>query len=69
VVEEVLRTRRARGAVRATAERGKPHEQAVAFYVLGQAKDRAAIPILQAQSEHPYPLVRGYAERALDAIK
>lgn len=55
--------------MRATAERGKPHEQAVAFYVLGQAKDRAAAPILKAQSEHPYPLVRGYAERALENMK
>jgi hypothetical protein len=55
--------------MRATAERGKPHEQAVAFFVLGQAKDREAIPILKNQVEHPYPLVRGYAERALEAIK
>jgi predicted CXXCH cytochrome family protein len=55
--------------MRATAERGKPHEQAVAFFVLGQVKDRKAVPILEGQLEHPYPLVRGYAERALEQIK
>jgi predicted CXXCH cytochrome family protein len=52
----------------ATAERGKPHEQAVAFYVLGEARSRAAVPVLAAQLTHPYPLVRGYAKRALDAV-
>jgi hypothetical protein len=51
----------------ATAERGKPHEQAVAFHVLGEAKDRRAAPLLAAQLTHPYPIVRGYAKRALDA--
>lgn len=52
----------------ATAERGKPHEQAVAFHRLGEARTRAAIPVLAAQLRHPYPLVRGYAKRALDTI-
>jgi predicted CXXCH cytochrome family protein len=52
----------------ATAERGKPHEQAVAFQILGEKKVKAAVPILAAQLTHPYPLVRGYAKRALDAI-
>src|SRR5262249_13076289 len=50
------------------AERGKPHEQAVAFEVLGEARVREAVPILAAQLTHPYPLVRGYAKRALDGI-
>jgi predicted CXXCH cytochrome family protein len=50
----------------ATAERGKPHEQAVAFYLLGEARAKLAIPILASQLTHPYPLVRGYAKRALD---
>ena len=54
--------------MRATAERGKPHEQAVAFFVLGRARDRAAAPILASQLTHPYPLVRGYAKRALDSV-
>ena len=52
----------------ATAERGKPHEQAVAFHLLGQARSKAAIPLLAAQLTHPYPLVRGYAKRGLDSI-
>jgi len=52
----------------ATAERGKPHEQAVAFFLLGEARSRPAIPILAAQLTNPYPLVRGYAKRALDTI-
>ena len=52
----------------ATAERGKPHEQAVAFYVLGQARSKAAISLLASQLTHPYPLVRGYAKRALDSV-
>ncbi len=52
----------------ATAERGKPHEQAVAFHLLGEARSKAAVPILAAQLTHPYPLVRGYAKRALDNV-
>jgi predicted CXXCH cytochrome family protein len=52
----------------ATAERGKPHEQAVAFYLLGQARSKAAVPVLASQLTHPYPLVRGYAKRALDDV-
>lgn len=52
----------------ATAERGKPHEQAVAFYLLGQGRSRQAVPLLAKQLTHPYPLVRGYAKRALDAV-
>jgi predicted CXXCH cytochrome family protein len=53
----------------ATAERGKPHEQAVAFAILGETRNRAAVPVLAAQLTHPYPIVRGYAKRALDAIE
>ena len=52
----------------ATAERGKPHEQAVAFYLLGESRSKPALPILATQLTHPYPLVRGYAKRALDTI-
>jgi predicted CXXCH cytochrome family protein len=52
----------------ATAERGKPHEQAVAFQLLGDAKVRSAVPVLANQLTHPYPIVRGYAKRALDSI-
>ena len=52
----------------ATAERGKPHEQAIAFYALGEARVKGAVPVLAAQLTHPYPLVRGYAKRALDRV-
>ncbi|HEY8072945.1 MAG TPA: cytochrome c3 family protein [Labilithrix sp.] len=52
----------------ATAERGRPHEQAVAFQLLGDAKTKAAAPVLASQLTHPYPIVRGYAKRALDAV-
>jgi hypothetical protein len=53
----------------ATAERGKPHEQAVAFQLLGDARMKSAVPVLASQLTHPYPIVRGYAKRALDAIE
>jgi hypothetical protein len=52
----------------ATAERGKPHEQAVAFQILGDSRVKAAVPVLAGQLTHTYPIVRGYAKRALDAI-
>lgn len=52
----------------ATAMRGKPHEQAVAFFLLGETRDRRAAVVLAPQLTHPYPLVRGYAKRALDTI-
>jgi predicted CXXCH cytochrome family protein len=53
----------------ATAQMGKPHEQAVAFQVLGDTKARSAVPVLAAQLTHPFPIVRGYAKRALDSIQ
>ena len=55
-------------ALYATLDRGKPHEQAVAIAVLGEARDRAAIPRLAAQLAHAYPLVRYYAQRALETV-
>jgi predicted CXXCH cytochrome family protein len=51
----------------ATAERGKPHEQAVAFYALGRARSPAAIPTLAGQLTHPYPLVRAASARLREA--
>src|SRR5262249_42128546 len=44
-------------ALRATLERGKPHEQAVAITVLGEAKDGTAIAALVPMLAHQYPLV------------
>jgi hypothetical protein len=55
-------------ALRATLDRGKPHEQAVAIAVLGQAGDRSAVPALAAQLAHDYPLVRYFAQRALQTL-
>jgi predicted CXXCH cytochrome family protein len=55
-------------ALRATLERGKPHEQAVAIAVLGEARDRTAIPPIAAQLGHDYPLIRYFAQRALQTI-
>lgn len=55
-------------ALRATLERGKPHEQAVAIAVLGQSGDRSAIPAIAAQLAHDYPLVRYFAQRALETL-
>ena len=55
-------------AIRATLVRGKPHEQAVAIAVLGGTKDRTALPHLAPQLAHEYPLVRYFAQRALQTI-
>jgi HEAT repeat protein len=55
-------------AIRATLERGKPHEQAAAIGVLGEAKDKTAVAALVPMLSHEYPLVRFYAQRALQLI-
>lgn len=55
-------------ALRATLTRGKPHEQAVAIAVLGEAKDASAVELLVPMLSHDYPLVRFYAQRALQRI-
>jgi hypothetical protein len=51
--------------MRATLERGKPHEQAVAMVALAERADRAAAPIIARQLLNEYPLVREYAKSAL----
>ena len=51
--------------MRATLERGKPHEKAVALGVLGEARDRAAAPLFAKELLDEYPLVREWAKRAL----
>ena len=54
----------------ATAKLGKPHEQAVAYSVLGDKHVRAALPMLeQAASSHSYPLVREWAAAALAKVR
>ena len=52
----------------ATLARGKPHEQAVAIALRGEARDVKAVPKLVPQLTHAYPLVRFYVHRALEKI-
>ncbi|CAN5896848.1 hypothetical protein BH11MYX2_BH11MYX2_24100 [soil metagenome] len=58
--------------MRATLAHGKPHEQAVAIATLGldpDTKARAAsIALIAPQLAHPYPLVRWFAQRALEQL-
>jgi len=54
--------------VRATLERGKAHEQAVAIALLGEARASEAAPLIAQQLQNEYPLVRQWAQKALDAI-
>jgi predicted CXXCH cytochrome family protein len=54
--------------VRATVERGKPHEQAVAMALLGEARARDAAPLVARQLLNEYPLVRQWALGALRKI-
>jgi predicted CXXCH cytochrome family protein len=53
----------------ATVARGKPHEQATALAVMGEARLAGATPPLAAALAHPYPLVRYYARRALEKVR
>ncbi len=55
-------------AIRVTLERGKPHEQAVAIAVLGATRDHQSIVAVARQLSHDYPLVRFFAQRALETI-
>ncbi len=52
----------------ATAALGKPHEQAVALFVLAEKKRADAAPVALAALSHRYPLVREYARDALQSI-
>jgi hypothetical protein len=52
----------------ATAARGKPHEQAVALRLMGEARRKDGAALAFAALSHPYPLVRGYARDALVQI-
>jgi len=54
--------------MRATLNLGKPHEQAVAIVTLGDAKDKTAIQAIEPMLWHDYPLVRYFAQRALQNI-
>ena len=54
--------------IRATLERGKAHEQAVALGVLREAPDAAAVALVSKQLGNEYPLVRAWAQATLDAM-
>jgi hypothetical protein len=54
--------------LRATLNLGKPHEQAAAIITLGDAKQKDAIEALEPMLWHEYPLVRYFAQRALQNI-
>jgi predicted CXXCH cytochrome family protein len=54
--------------MRATLERGRAHEQAVAIGVLAEARARDAAPLIAAQLGNEYPLVREWARRALGSL-
>jgi predicted CXXCH cytochrome family protein len=54
--------------LRATLERGKPHEQAVAMAVLAQAGARDAVPLIAPNLVGEYPLIREWAKRSLASI-
>jgi predicted CXXCH cytochrome family protein len=53
----------------ATLERGRAHEQAVALATLGAAHVTGATPDVARQLVNPFPLVRYYARRALEALR
>jgi hypothetical protein len=54
--------------MRATLERGKPHERAVAVASLGEARARDAAPLIARELVSDYPLLREWAKRALVSI-
>ena len=51
--------------LRATLERGKPHEKAVALDRLGAARDRLSGALFVRELSDEYPIVRDYAAAAL----
>lgn len=51
--------------MRATLERGKPHEKVVAIAVLGEERARDASPLIARELLSEYPLVREWARRAM----
>lgn len=55
--------------MRATLERGKPHERVVALATLGEAGARDAAPLMGRELLDDYPLVREWAKRALESLR
>jgi predicted CXXCH cytochrome family protein len=54
--------------LRATAARGKAHEQAVAIQLLTEAGAKDAAPLIAVSLLHPYGVLRYYAKNALQAL-
>lgn len=54
--------------IRATLERGKAHEKAVAIGVLADAGAKDAAPLIARELGNEYPLVREWASRALEKL-
>jgi hypothetical protein len=54
--------------MRATLDRGKPHEQAVAMATLASAGAQDAVPAIARELLNDYPLVREWARRALVSL-
>ena len=54
--------------VRATLERGKPHEKAVAIGVLAETRAKDAAPLVARALQDDYPLLREWARRALATL-
>jgi predicted CXXCH cytochrome family protein len=54
--------------VLATLRHGKPHEQAVASAIAGQARMQQALPLVVDQLGNEYPLVRFFAKKALEEL-
>ena len=52
----------------ATLTKGRPHEQAVAIFLLGENKSRTSGPAIAKSLANPYPLVRFYAAASLEKI-
>ena len=55
-------------AILATLATGKPHELAPALFVAGRAKMTSAAGLALRELTNGYPIVRGYALRALEAM-
>ncbi|HXN31822.1 MAG TPA: cytochrome c3 family protein, partial [Polyangiaceae bacterium] len=56
-------------AMRATLALGKPHERVVAMATLAETGERDAAPLIEHELSSDYPLVREWAQRALDRLE
>ncbi len=55
-------------AIVATLQYGKPHEQAAAMVVAGRDHRQSALPLMVAQLDDPYPLVRYFARASIQKL-